>query len=97
MKSPQRVLITGAGSGLGQALAHRFAAAGAQVACVDINLDRVQATMATLTQRTEIELAAEEGEVEARLARLDEHPQLPVDREARDVPLRGRHVRHPGA
>ncbi|MFN5703673.1 MAG: SDR family NAD(P)-dependent oxidoreductase, partial [Gammaproteobacteria bacterium] len=41
VKSPQRVLITGAGSGLGQALAHRFAAAGAQVACVDIHLDRV--------------------------------------------------------
>jgi NAD(P)-dependent dehydrogenase (short-subunit alcohol dehydrogenase family) len=45
---PKRVLITGAGSGLGQALAHRFAAAGAQVACVDIQAERTEATLAAL-------------------------------------------------
>jgi NAD(P)-dependent dehydrogenase (short-subunit alcohol dehydrogenase family) len=44
----KRVLITGAGSGLGQALAHRFAAAGAQVACVDIQAERAEATLAAL-------------------------------------------------
>ena len=49
MNPPKRVLITGAGSGLGQALAHRFAAAGAQVACVDIQAERAEATLATLT------------------------------------------------
>ena len=48
MNPPKRVLITGAGSGLGQALAHRFAAAGAQVACVDIQAERTEATLAAL-------------------------------------------------
>jgi len=65
VKSPQRVLITGAGSGLGQALAHRFAAAGAQVACVDIHLDRVQATMATLTGEGHAAYAADVGSDDA--------------------------------
>ncbi len=65
MKSPQRVLITGAGSGLGQALAHRFAAVGAQVACVDINLYRVQATMATLTGEGHAAYAADVGSDDA--------------------------------
>ena len=68
MKSPQRVLITGAGSGLGQALAHRFAAAGAQVACVDIHLDRVQATMATLTGDGHAAYAADVGSDDAMQA-----------------------------
>ncbi len=44
----RRVLITGAGSGLGQALAHRYAASGARVACVDIDDARAQATRAAL-------------------------------------------------
>ena len=35
-------VITGAGSGYGAALARRFAAEGARVACVDINLDNAQ-------------------------------------------------------
>jgi NAD(P)-dependent dehydrogenase (short-subunit alcohol dehydrogenase family) len=65
VNSPQRVLITGAGSGLGQALAHRFAAAGAQVACVDINLDRVQGTLATLTGEGHAAYAADVGSDDA--------------------------------
>ncbi len=36
------VLITGAGSGLGEAAAHAFSRAGCAVACVDINLDAAQ-------------------------------------------------------
>lgn len=43
-----RVVITGAGSGLGRALAQHYAARGAQVACADIALDRAEQTVAML-------------------------------------------------
>ena len=42
----RRVLITGAGSGLGQALAHRYARAGDKVACVDLDAARDTDTLA---------------------------------------------------
>ncbi|HSM99792.1 MAG TPA: SDR family oxidoreductase [Rudaea sp.] len=41
----QRVLITGAGSGLGRALAFCFAENGWRVACADIRLDRARDTV----------------------------------------------------
>jgi NAD(P)-dependent dehydrogenase (short-subunit alcohol dehydrogenase family) len=44
-----RVVITGAGSGLGQALALRYAAAGARVACTDRDLSSAEHTLALLT------------------------------------------------
>lgn len=61
MKFPQRVLITGAGSGLGQALAQRYAAAGAQVACVDIDAARAQATQLALSGSGHCAYAADVG------------------------------------
>ncbi len=45
----RRVLITGAGSGLGRALAFRYAEAGWRVACADIRLDRARETVALIT------------------------------------------------
>ena len=44
----RRVLITGAGSGLGQALAQRYARAGDRVACVDLDAARAELTRASL-------------------------------------------------
>lgn len=44
----ERILITGAGSGLGRALAQRYAARGAAVCCADIRLDRAQETVQLL-------------------------------------------------
>src|SRR5258706_13786116 len=46
----KRVLIAGAGSGLGRALAFRFAENGWRVACADIRLDRAQATVKLITE-----------------------------------------------
>lgn len=45
----RRVLITGAGSGLGQALALRHAARGDLVACVDRDAERAAATLSQLS------------------------------------------------
>lgn len=46
--SRRKVLITGAGSGLGRALAHRYAAEGCAVACADIIPERALETATTI-------------------------------------------------
>jgi NAD(P)-dependent dehydrogenase (short-subunit alcohol dehydrogenase family) len=44
----RNVLITGAGSGLGRALAIRYAAVGCAVGCADLNRENAEATLAML-------------------------------------------------
>ncbi len=59
--SQRRVLITGAGSGLGLALALRYARSGARVACVDLIADRLGAAKASLPGEGHIALLADVG------------------------------------
>ena len=54
----RRVLITGAGSGLGQALAHRYARAGDKVACIDLDATRAELTRASLAGDGHLAMAA---------------------------------------
>lgn len=57
----RKVLITGAGSGLGRALAQRYAKAGCAVACVDIVLERARETMALLPGEGHVAIAMDVG------------------------------------
>jgi NAD(P)-dependent dehydrogenase (short-subunit alcohol dehydrogenase family) len=43
-------LVTGAGGGLGTAIARRFASEGASLMCTDRDLDRAQATASAVTK-----------------------------------------------
>jgi NAD(P)-dependent dehydrogenase (short-subunit alcohol dehydrogenase family) len=61
MSDQRRVLITGAGSGLGQALALRYAKAGDRVACVDLSTERSEVTRKTLAGSGHLALAADVG------------------------------------
>ena len=58
----RRVLITGAGSGLGRALAQRYARAGYAVGCADIRLERAQETVALLGGAPHLALAVDIGD-----------------------------------
>jgi NAD(P)-dependent dehydrogenase (short-subunit alcohol dehydrogenase family) len=62
MSAQRRVLITGAGSGLGLALAHRYARSGARVACVDLLPERAEAARAALLGEGHLALAADVGD-----------------------------------
>jgi len=70
--SQRRVLITGAGSGLGLALALRYARKGDRVACVDLIADRVEAARASLPGEGHISLLADVGSDESMQALFDE-------------------------
>ena len=76
-------LVTGAGSGLGQAIAEKFAAAGAFVYCTDRNLETARATAARILSAqgqaeaihhdvtSEADCARVAATVQARHGRLD--------------------------
>jgi NAD(P)-dependent dehydrogenase (short-subunit alcohol dehydrogenase family) len=70
--SQRRVLITGAGSGLGLALALRYARSGARVACVDLIADRVEAARASLPGQGHIALLADVGSDDSMQALFDQ-------------------------
>lgn len=73
--SQRRVLITGAGSGLGRALAERYARAGCAVACADIHPGRAAEAAASLPGGEHFALAvdvADEGSFEAMVAAVTE-------------------------
>jgi NAD(P)-dependent dehydrogenase (short-subunit alcohol dehydrogenase family) len=61
MSETRKVLITGAGSGLGRALALRYAKAGCAVACVDLAGDRTRETVAMLPGKGHIAIAMDVG------------------------------------
>jgi NAD(P)-dependent dehydrogenase (short-subunit alcohol dehydrogenase family) len=65
MGERRRVMITGAGSGLGQALALRYARAGDRVACVDLSTERSEVTRAMLAGEGHLALAADVGSDDA--------------------------------
>ncbi|MFS8063867.1 MAG: SDR family NAD(P)-dependent oxidoreductase [Luteimonas sp.] len=65
MANRRRVLITGAGSGLGRALAIRYANSGALLACVDLSTERSEATRGMLTGSGHLALAADVGRDDA--------------------------------
>lgn len=65
----RNVLITGAGSGLGRALAHRHARVGDAVACVDIDGRRAEATRLELPGSGHAAFAADVGD-DASMAAL---------------------------
>lgn len=48
LNRPMRVVITGAGSGLGRAVAMRYARDGARIAVTDADLDRAEQTLASV-------------------------------------------------
>jgi NAD(P)-dependent dehydrogenase (short-subunit alcohol dehydrogenase family) len=61
--SGKAVLITGAGSGLGEATAHAFAKAGCSVACVDLNEQGAQRVGESITKENDVQAVAYQCDV----------------------------------
>ena len=61
----RKVLITGAGSGLGRALAQRYAKAGCAVGCADLNFERAEETVAALPGSGHLAFAVDVGDDQA--------------------------------
>jgi NAD(P)-dependent dehydrogenase (short-subunit alcohol dehydrogenase family) len=68
----RRVLINGAGSGLGRALAERHAVRGDAVACADLDRARAEATCAALSGSGHLAFAVDVGSDESMQALADE-------------------------
>jgi NAD(P)-dependent dehydrogenase (short-subunit alcohol dehydrogenase family) len=74
----RRVLITGAGSGLGRALALRYARHGDRVACVDLQEARARETLALLPGEGHLALTCDVGDdaaMDALHARIEQEWQ----------------------
>jgi NAD(P)-dependent dehydrogenase (short-subunit alcohol dehydrogenase family) len=72
MAAQRRVLITGAGSGLGRALAERHALRGDAVACADLDRGRAEATCAVLSGSGHLAFAVDVGSDASMQALADE-------------------------
>ncbi|MBA3450476.1 MAG: SDR family NAD(P)-dependent oxidoreductase, partial [Chloroflexia bacterium] len=71
--APKVALVTGAGSGLGEATARRLARAGACVACIDLDEVRASRTAGSMSAGTAIGLGcdvSDEHEVTAAVDRV---------------------------
>jgi NAD(P)-dependent dehydrogenase (short-subunit alcohol dehydrogenase family) len=70
--SQRRVLITGAASGLGLALALRYAKYGDAVACVDLTTERAEKAKASLSGSGHLAFAADVGSDESMQSLFDQ-------------------------
>jgi 3-oxoacyl-[acyl-carrier protein] reductase len=72
-------VVTGGGSGIGEAICHRLAADGAHVAALDVRLDAVQETVAAIDGGLAVHAdVSDSAAVNAALARV-EHKLGPID------------------